>query len=607
MEYGLLPVAGCLAFLILLLMVFNRSFNIRNEKVKKSTSVVYNTFLIISILYGLFNIAAICVLKYTSVGDGLFFTILWRISYMLLLHAFALLFIYGFAYVYKLKETNIFKILFANKDTKFIFVEAFLVTVFFTLPIHIKGVDFVTVENIIFINPRSAIFMMILLSIASLFYIIRILRFKSELKNEFVICNVVSFVGMALTFIIHIFYNESSLMIITLMIIGFIYFYLIENPDLNLLEEAKKLNAAANDALSNRIDFLNNIDVKLLDDIKEMKRLSKEMNSSSADNQVKNENIKLINSKGKKLLEDIEVLFNSSIAKDSIVLSKDYNTVDLINELKVYMVSNLSGKKIKLFMNLSEKLSKKYVGDYDKIYNSILSILSYCIDVTEFGRITININVSKADQDLIEFRIVDTSVGLQQEEALSVFEKNQKLYLAKQMVEMIGGYFSFSSTYRIGNVFTIRFKQRPTGNELLGNINEYKNNSENNSISDLSQRKILIVDDDKKVANLTKRVMSKYGFNITVVNTSSECIDLVKSDENFDIIFMDIVMKDIDGIDTLHILHDLEGYNIPKIVALTANAMPGMKEKYLNEGFDDYLSKPLDRKELERVLGKFLS
>ena len=71
-------------------------------------------------------------------------------------------------------------------------------------------------------------------------------------------------------------------------------------------------------------------------------------------------------------------------------------------------------------------------------------------------------------------------------------------------------------------------------------------------------------------------------------------------------IFLDIMMPEVDGVEVMHSLRDLDGYNLPPIIALTGNALPGMKAGYINEGFDDYVSKPIDKKELEKILNKFL-
>ena len=103
---------------------------------------------------------------------------------------------------------------------------------------------------------------------------------------------------------------------------------------------------------------------------------------------------------------------------------------------------------------------------------------------------------------------------------------------------------------------------------------------------------------------VAKRLIEKYKFQIDSVTSGKECINKIKDDEKFDVIFMDHMMPEMDGIETLHVLKRLEGYTIPPVVALTANAIAGMKEMYLNEGFNDYLSKPINVNELDRVINK---
>ena len=91
------------------------------------------------------------------------------------------------------------------------------------------------------------------------------------------------------------------------------------------------------------------------------------------------------------------------------------------------------------------------------------------------------------------------------------------------------------------------------------------------------------------------------------VTTGKDCIYKIKEGINYDAIFMDHMMPEMDGIETLHILKKIDGYTLPPIIALTANAVAGMKEMYLSEGFDDYLSKPINLQELDRVVNKFFN
>ena len=99
-------------------------------------------------------------------------------------------------------------------------------------------------------------------------------------------------------------------------------------------------------------------------------------------------------------------------------------------------------------------------------------------------------------------------------------------------------------------------------------------------------------------------MLEKYKFNITTITSTSDCIDRIKQDEKYDLIFLDHKMPEIDGMQTMKILKKLDSYEIPPIVALTANAVAGAREIYLNEGFDYYLSKPIDVDELDFIIKK---
>ena len=114
--------------------------------------------------------------------------------------------------------------------------------------------------------------------------------------------------------------------------------------------------------------------------------------------------------------------------------------------------------------------------------------------------------------------------------------------------------------------------------------------------------RILIVDDDELDINVTTRLLQKYNFQIASTTSSLECIEKIKREEVYDMILLDHKMHEVDGVETMKILKSLNGFKIPRIVALTANAVAGAREYYLNEGFDDYLSKPVDIQELDKLI-----
>ena len=106
---------------------------------------------------------------------------------------------------------------------------------------------------------------------------------------------------------------------------------------------------------------------------------------------------------------------------------------------------------------------------------------------------------------------------------------------------------------------------------------------------------------------VASRLLETYKFNIDTSTTGKDCIYKVKEGKKYDMIFLDHMMPEMDGIETLHILRKLDGYSLPPIVALTANAITGMKEMYLKEGFDEYLSKPINITELDKLINKYFN
>ena len=170
----------------------------------------------------------------------------------------------------------------------------------------------------------------------------------------------------------------------------------------------------------------------------------------------------------------------------------------------------------------------------------------------------------------------------------------------------MGGKVWFESLYLMGNKYFVQFNQKIADQSPIGEIKEFSIEEKSNEEKDYSNKKILIVDDDIKNAKLTKKIISKYNFEVEIVNSGVECINKIKEEEQYNIVFMDIMMPEMDGVEILKALKELEGYVLPPMVALTANAISGMKELYLSEGFDDYISKPIRKNELEIIFSKYI-
>ena len=141
------------------------------------------------------------------------------------------------------------------------------------------------------------------------------------------------------------------------------------------------------------------------------------------------------------------------------------------------------------------------------------------------------------------------------------------------------------------NISNVKEKELPTLKEEI----EY----------DLSNKKVLLVDDNKLNTKVAELMLRKYNLQIESVESGFECLEKIKTN-NYDLIFMDYMMPEMDGIETFHKLKEIQNFNTP-VVALTADAIEGARERFLKEGFDDYISKPIDKALLEQVVLKFLN
>ena len=169
---------------------------------------------------------------------------------------------------------------------------------------------------------------------------------------------------------------------------------------------------------------------------------------------------------------------------------------------------------------------------------------------------------------------------------------------------MMGGSIDFKNETGKGTKYYIVLPQTIALEDKVGNI--FENTSRDvpeERVLDLSDKKILIVDDNSINIKLAVRLLEGYRAAIDSATSGAECVEKVKNNY-YDMIFLDHMMPEMDGVATLKALKS-SGYKYDKIIALTANSYAGIKEKYLDEGFDDYLAKPINYRDLNKLMHKF--
>ena len=405
--------------------------------------------------------------------------------------------------------------------------------------------------------------------------------------------------------------------------IYFLYFN-VENPDLELISEIETAKNQIDRSSKAKTDFLSNMSHEIRSPMNAIIGLSESLVKGDFDEESVKEDILNINQAGNNLLDIINNILDISkieTGQDTID-AKEYYLSNILAELKTIVESRIAAKPIKYIVDVNESVPNKLYGDSVKIFQVLLNILTNSVKYTEVGKIILSLRYEINNNDVIlHFKISDTGYGIKKEDFDRLFEKFARLDIAvnkeiegtglgllitKKYVDLMGGKIWFDSQYQVGTTFYIDLTQKVLDKTPLIAHQDSVEKKEIDYV-DCSEFRVLLVDDNALNLKVAHKLLSKYNFKIDEVSSGMDCINKIKSNEIYHMIFLDHMMPEMDGIEVLHVLKDLSGYNIPPIVALTANAISGVKEMYLKEGFDEYLSKPINISELNKIILKYFS
>ena len=269
-----------------------------------------------------------------------------------------------------------------------------------------------------------------------------------------------------------------------------------------------------------------------------------------------------------------------------------------------------------------ETIPCRYKGDDGRIKQILINIINNAIKFTKKGYVRVYITGKPGrdtDEEMLIFHVEDTGCGIQEKDLGKIFEdfrqvdskRNRSaegtglgLAIVKQLVELMGGTIGVESTYGKGTTVTIMIPQKIVDVRPVSEMPEIPQSERKmTDIFTAPGVKVLIVDDNVINRKVARGFLKNYAFDLTEAGSGPEAIELVRS-VRYDIIFMDHMMPGMDGIETAEIIRKDCGENgiTPVMVALTANAMEGMREHFLECGFQDFIAKPLDRKELNQLL-----
>ena len=304
----------------------------------------------------------------------------------------------------------------------------------------------------------------------------------------------------------------------------------------------------------------------------------------------------------------------------------DYHLKTVVGEVVGMMDMAASKRGLLLKYECDETLPCGYNGDEGRIKQILINILNNAIKFTKEGYVKVCVTGKpgrREDEEMLSFRVEDTGCGIREEDLEKIFEdfrqvdskKNRSvegtglgLAIVKHLVELMGGTIGVESVYGQGTVVSIVIPQKIVDRQSIAEAPEV-------SQADLERVetftapgvKVLIVDDNVVNRKVARGLLKSYAFDLTEAESGPEAIDLAR-ENRYDIIFMDHMMPVMDGIEAAEIIRRDCGENgaAPAIIALTANAMEGMREQFLRHGFQDFIAKPLDRRELGQLLARWV-
>ena len=318
------------------------------------------------------------------------------------------------------------------------------------------------------------------------------------------------------------------------------------------------------------------------------------------------------------------------------ILVEEYDLPSIVCDTAQLNLLYLDTKEIEFVLDVDAKCRSNFLGDQLRIKQVLNNLLSNSFKYTDKGKVSFTVHEECEDSTTADnlstlvFHIEDTGVGMSPESVETLFDEYSRfggvaqsytqgtglgMSITRRLTEMMDGTISVESELNKGTTFTVRIPQQPVGDSIIGeevskNLRELKLNTTAQMRTAQVTREpmpygnVLVVDDIETNLYVARGLLLPYGLKTETADSGFAALEKIAAGKTYDIIFMDHMMPKMDGIETTKKMRD-SGYNLP-IVALTANAVAGQREIFFANGFDEFISKPIDTRQLNLVLNKFV-
>ncbi len=309
------------------------------------------------------------------------------------------------------------------------------------------------------------------------------------------------------------------------------------------------------------------------------------------------------------------------------IIPVEYDFSSMVHDVVNMIMMRAGDKGLKMNLSVENSLPYKLYGDEVRIRQILTNLLTNAVKYTKEGSVGLTVNGKREGEEIVlNFLVEDTGIGIKPEDIDKLFvrferieeERNRNvegtglgMSITMQLLKLMDGELEVESQYGIGSKFTFTLRQKVVSDEPIGNLDERIRNMAREYKYDVSfiapRARVLVVDDNMLNRKVFIGLLKRSKIKIDEAESGPECLEMIK-EKHYDLIFLDHMMPDMDGMETLKQMKMLDDYpckNTP-VIALTANAIWGAKEMYLEAGFHEFLSKPIQPEKLEKMIVEFL-
>jgi signal transduction histidine kinase/CheY-like chemotaxis protein len=468
-----------------------------------------------------------------------------------------------------------------------------------------------------YVKGIAPIFFMILGGLYLVIDIFCIIKNRSTIEHKKIIPLLVLVIGFSSLFVLRSINPGLVLMSVVFSIVTFIMYHTIENPDVKMIEQLELARDTADKANAAKTDFLSSMSHEIRTPLNAIVGFSDCIVHSNELSEAKDNARDIINASNT-LLEIVNgILDISKIEAGKMeIVNSNYDANNLFNGLAKLMTPKMTEKGLDFQVTVSPDLPKVLYGDSANVKKVVTNLLSNAYKYTDHGFVKYDVKcVNTNGICRLIITVSDSGRGIKKESLDKLFTKFQRvdedknttiegtglgLAITKQLVELMGGTIVVNSTYGEGSKFTITLDQR------IENETAIIEEKEVYDTIDLTGKKILVVDDNSINLKVARKLLERYHAEVETCDSGFGCIELIEAGNVYDLILMDDMMPKMSGTQTLNKLREIVAFNMP-VFALTANAITGMKERYLEAGFDSYLAKPIEKEAMINEFNKLFN